>query len=233
MIVTVRIVILVCLRTRLYFSEYTEMHYCNDCYYDEHFYCEYADADYHVISLIQSMYLTANRNGYCEERVSDWAVECCDYFMYCDNDDEYWHTDLAYYCEHEDIYISQRAIDAGTYFISDWDGEVYPDDLMAVTDTGDTVSIDEAKDDDREYDEENNIWKKERGGRLMHSLVEMLRYKRPEGSATQRAFCKRFLEPTFGKPDQFGNYIKIIGDEPNLCFTAHHDTVHKDDGFRS
>ena len=66
----------------------------------------------------------------------------------------------------------------------------------------------------------------------MHSLVEMLRYKRPEGSATQRAFCKRFLEPTFGKPDKFGNYIKIIGDKPNVCFTAHHDTVHTKDGFQ-
>ena len=66
----------------------------------------------------------------------------------------------------------------------------------------------------------------------MHSLVEMLRYKRPEGSATQKAFCKRFLEPTFGKPDQFGNYIKIIGDKPNVCFTAHHDTVHTTDGFQ-
>jgi hypothetical protein len=31
---------------------------------------------------------------------------------------------------------------------------------MAVIDNGDTVSIQEAKDDDREYDEENNIWKK-------------------------------------------------------------------------
>ena len=66
----------------------------------------------------------------------------------------------------------------------------------------------------------------------MHSLVEMLRYKRPEGSDTQKAFCKRFLEPTFGKPDQFGNYIKIIGDKPNVCFTAHHDTVHTTDGFQ-
>ena len=26
----------------------------------------------------------------------------------------------------------------------------------------------------------------------MHSLVEMLRYKRPEGSDTQKAFCKGF-----------------------------------------
>jgi len=66
----------------------------------------------------------------------------------------------------------------------------------------------------------------------MHSLVEMLRYKRPEGSETQKAFCKRFLEPTFGKPDKFGNYIKIIGDKPNVCYTAHHDTVHTTDGFQ-
>ena len=66
----------------------------------------------------------------------------------------------------------------------------------------------------------------------MHSLVEMLRYKRPEGSVTQKSFCKRFLEPTFGKPDKFGNYIKIIGDKPNVCFTAHHDTVHFKEGFQ-
>ena len=64
---------------------------------------------------------------------------------------------------------------------------------------------------------------------MSHSLIEMLRYKRPEGSVTQREFCKRFLEPTFGRPDKHGNYIHIVGDKPNLCFTAHHDTVHKDD----
>ena len=67
---------------------------------------------------------------------------------------------------------------------------------------------------------------------MSHSLIEMLRYKRPEGSVTQREFCKRFLEPTFGRPDKHGNYIHIVGDKPNLCFTAHHDTVHKDDGMQ-
>ena len=141
-----------------YFSEYTECRYCNDCYYDEHFYCEYADADYHVDQSYMVYVPFGNRNGYTEERVSDWAVEYGDYFMYCDNDDEYWHTDLAYYCEHEDCYISQRGIDAGTYFISDWDFECYPDDQKAVTDTGDTVSIEEAKEADFEYDETNDIW---------------------------------------------------------------------------
>ena len=143
-----------------YFSEYTECRYCNDCYYDEHFYCEYADADYHVDQSYMVYVPYGSRTGYTEERVSDWAVEYGDEFVYCDNDDEYWHIDLAYFCEHEDFYISQRGIDAGTYFISDWDGEVYPDDQMATTDTGDTVSIQEAKDDNLEYDETNNIWNK-------------------------------------------------------------------------
>ena len=144
----------------MYFSEYTECTYCNDCYYDEHFYCEYADADYHIDQSYMVYVPYGNRSGYTEERVSDWAVEYGDHFMFCENDDEYWHTDLAYFCEHEDIYISQRGIDAGTYFISDWDFECYPDDQMATTDTGDTVSIQEAKDDDLEYDETNNIWRK-------------------------------------------------------------------------
>ena len=143
-----------------YFSEYTEMYYCNDCYYDEHFYCEYADADYHNDQSYTVYVPCSNRSGYTEETVSDWAVEYGDYFIYCENDAEYWHTDLAYYCDYEDIYVSQRALDAGTYFISDWDSEVYPDDQMATTDTGDTVSIQEARDDDLEYDETNNIWRK-------------------------------------------------------------------------
>ena len=144
----------------MYFSEYTECHYCNDCYYDEHFYCEYADADYHIDQSYMVYVPYGSRTGYTEERVSDWAVEYGDHFMFCENDDEYWHTDLAYFCEHEDIYISQRGIDAGTYFISDWDNEVYPDDQRAITDSGDTISIEEAEGDELELDETDNIWKK-------------------------------------------------------------------------
>ena len=143
-----------------YFSEYTECRYCNDCYYEEHFYCEYADADYHVDQSYIVYVPAGTRNGYAEERVSDWAVEYGDDFICCDNDDEYWHTDLAYYCEHEDIYVSQRALDAGTYFISDWDNECYPDELIAVTDTGDTISIGEAQGDELEHDPLLNIWRK-------------------------------------------------------------------------
>ncbi len=66
----------------------------------------------------------------------------------------------------------------------------------------------------------------------MHSLVEMLRYMRPEGTSTQREFCERFLEPVFGEPDEHGNYVTQVGFEPHLCFTAHHDTVHKQEGMQ-
>lgn len=69
-----------------------------------------------------------------------------------------------------------------------------------------------------------------------YSLVEMLRYRRPEGSETQRIFCDKYLKPVMGDPDPHGNYIKLInypnGGAPYLCFTAHHDTVHKVDGMQ-
>lgn len=67
----------------------------------------------------------------------------------------------------------------------------------------------------------------------MYSFIEMLRYKRPEGSLTQREFCKRFLEPIFGQPDVHGNYVHIIGKEPNVAFMAHHDTVHNKGGMQT
>lgn len=70
-----------------------------------------------------------------------------------------------------------------------------------------------------------------------HALTEMLKWKRPEGSASQRYWCKRYLEPTFGAPDSHGNYIHIVYNKdkshPNLCFAAHHDTVHKDSGTQN
>lgn len=67
-------------------------------------------------------------------------------------------------------------------------------------------------------------------------LMEMLQYKRPEGTVTQSIFCEKYLEPIFGEPDNHGNYIHIIynddGSDPNLCFTAHHDTVHRTEGHQ-
>ena len=66
----------------------------------------------------------------------------------------------------------------------------------------------------------------------MYSIIEMLGYMRPQGSITQKLFCERFIEPTFGVPDEHGNYILQVGHKPKLCFTAHHDTVHKQAGIQ-
>ena len=142
-----------------YYSEYCDQVLCSDCYHDEHFYCEYADGDYHIDQSYTVYVPCSWKPGYTEERVSDWAVEYGDQFVFCDNDDEHWHIDLAYYCEHEDCYISQRGIDADTYFLSDWDFECYPNELKATLENGDTVSIGEAEGEDLQYDEKTNTWK--------------------------------------------------------------------------
>lgn len=65
------------------------------------------------------------------------------------------------------------------------------------------------------------------------TLVEMLEYKRPQGSKFQRKYCNRFLRPTFGQPDAFGNYCHVIGDKPRIAFMSHHDTVHATQGRQS
>lgn len=63
-------------------------------------------------------------------------------------------------------------------------------------------------------------------------LIRMLSYMRPSGSMTERKFCEVYLAPVCDYDDEHGNYIKIIGDRPNICFTSHYDTVHKRDGFQ-
>jgi hypothetical protein len=67
-------------------------------------------------------------------------------------------------------------------------------------------------------------------------LLDMLRWQRPEGSVAQTVFCELYLEPVFGKPDKYGNYVHTIlnedGSFPEVCFTAHHDTVHFTGGFQ-
>lgn len=69
----------------------------------------------------------------------------------------------------------------------------------------------------------------------MPKLLEMLSYRRPEGSDTQKEFCRRFLEPVFGLPDRHGNFTHIVyGDAEYVttCFTSHHDTVHHNEGIQ-
>lgn len=67
----------------------------------------------------------------------------------------------------------------------------------------------------------------------VNTLIAMLGYMRPAYSQTERVFCEHYLEPIFGKPDAHGNYVKIVGNRPNITFTAHTDTVHKVQGFQT
>jgi len=67
----------------------------------------------------------------------------------------------------------------------------------------------------------------------MHSLVSMLKYKRMHGTDSIKKFCQSFLHPTFGYPDNDGNYIKIVGDTPTICYAAHYDSVHKSNGMQN
>lgn len=74
-------------------------------------------------------------------------------------------------------------------------------------------------------------------------LLEMLTYKRPEGSETQKLFNERFIQPLMGKPDKYGNYlcevtkegktIPLFQPKSNIAFMAHHDTVHRTEGRQS
>ena len=66
-----------------------------------------------------------------------------------------------------------------------------------------------------------------------HLLVNLLQYMRPAYSTTELLFNERYLEPVFGKPDEHGNYTLVLGDRPNICFTAHTDTVHKQEGIQT
>lgn len=64
-------------------------------------------------------------------------------------------------------------------------------------------------------------------------LVTMLASMRPAYSLAEQAFCDEHLLPIFGEPDPHGNYIKVIGNDPTVAFTAHTDTVHRAQGIQS
>ena len=64
------------------------------------------------------------------------------------------------------------------------------------------------------------------------TYIDMLQYKRPQDSVSQKKFCRKYLEPIFGKPDTAGNYILRIGN-PKIAFMSHHDTVHKSGGYQT
>lgn len=65
----------------------------------------------------------------------------------------------------------------------------------------------------------------------MKLFFDMLSYKRPHSSPTEKEFNEHFLDSIPGmESDDFGNRFLIIGQNPTTVFTAHVDTVHAKDG---
>jgi hypothetical protein len=60
-------------------------------------------------------------------------------------------------------------------------------------------------------------------------LVEMLSYKRPAYSKTEKAFIANHLAPLGVTSDLHGNLLKRIGDSP-IMFSSHTDSVHSQGG---
>lgn len=62
-------------------------------------------------------------------------------------------------------------------------------------------------------------------------LTEMLGYCRPHGSDTEKRFIGKFLEPLGIFTDEAGNVIKQVGDDTNVLWSSHIDTVHRREGI--
>ena len=127
-----------------YYSECTDNHYCESCHNDTHFYCEYEGQSYHESEATDAYYLY-NGSVRCE-RVSRIAVEYRDEFVYCSSDDEYWKEEDTFWCEYDGEHIDPKTYDRH-YFRSEWDCEVYPNNLMCTTEDGEVVSTEEIDDD--------------------------------------------------------------------------------------
>lgn len=66
---------------------------------------------------------------------------------------------------------------------------------------------------------------------MIPSILDMLTYCRPAGSATERVFVDRFIRPLPGAyQDIYGNWIVQTDANATILFSAHTDTVHRQDG---
>ena len=132
-----------------YFSETTEEYYCESCYYDEHFYCDYAGADVHRDDTTNVQIMGSSGHSYTET-VATSVIEYGDDFIHCDSDGEYWDCDSVTYIESEDIYVDPITLEAD-YFECDWTDEWYHNDEMCRTEDGEKVCKQALDDHDEDW----------------------------------------------------------------------------------
>jgi hypothetical protein len=58
-------------------------------------------------------------------------------------------------------------------------------------------------------------------------IMDMMTYRRPHGSDTEREFREKFLLPLGCVEDKYKNLIMTIGENPVVAWACHTDTVHR------
>ena len=61
-------------------------------------------------------------------------------------------------------------------------------------------------------------------------LCAMMTYMRPGGTNTEQDFINRFILPLGATRDAHANYWRVVGDSPDIMFSCHTDTVHREEG---
>lgn len=132
-----------------HYSEYTEEYYCEDCYYEEHFFCEYLSESVHNREGVEC-YISATNTIL----VAESFLETGDTFVLCE-DGKYWHDMSVEWSEFRGAWLSPN--DVENYFMSDWDSDWYPSELSCELNDGDTVSK-------TELDSDHRFWQQNKDG---------------------------------------------------------------------
>ena len=67
---------------------------------------------------------------------------------------------------------------------------------------------------------------------MINELTGMLKHKRPAYSKQDEIFIEQYIEPVNVFDDDAGNLIKVIGDDPEVMWSCHTDTVHATSGYQ-
>ena len=115
------------------YSEINNEEYCESCFDDLHFYCEY-EGDYALTDYSTRVY-SYTRGGQQWDYAGEWAIENCDSIVFSDYDEEYWELDHTTHVEDVDMYIPTHKLECDPDFIFDdedgmWYSKVFYEELM-------------------------------------------------------------------------------------------------------
>lgn len=65
------------------------------------------------------------------------------------------------------------------------------------------------------------------------TILDMFQYMRPSGTPMEQVFIDRFLTPLGFTRDPFRNLVLTVGDRPNILWSSHMDTVHREEGIQT